>query len=223
MFLQNSYPASFFDNVLQKFLRNADLSNSMTTSDIVNPEDVNDSLPSVIFRVPYLGKCSVDFAKRVSRCVAREFPVTVRIVYSTFKVRSYFNLKCFSPSYLSSNVVYKYECMSESCTDSYIGFTTRHLFERVEEHTARERKGQSEVKDHLKTCLVCKQNNVNHAHFTVVRRCRSETQCKLHEAFNIKRFRPVLNKQMLQRGQVKSYMCGSDYFLRLLFSCFPNY
>ena len=136
-------------------------------------------------------------------CISRNFPVNVRIVYSSFKVKSYFNLKCFSPSYLSSNVVYKFECMSDSCTDCYIGYTTRHLFERVEEHTACERKGQSEIKDHLKSCLTCKRNNVSHVDFTILRRCRNETQCKLHEAFSIKRLRPVMNKQMFAEGASK--------------------
>ena len=149
------------------------------------------------------GKCSTKFAKNVSTCVANNFPVKVRTVFSTFKVKSYFNLKCRSPSYLSSNVVYSFECMSDSCTDNYIGFTTRHLFERVAEHTACNKQGQSEIKDHIKSCSTCEGNGVSHADFRVLRRCSSAVQCKLHEAFAIKRFRPVLNKQLFAEGASK--------------------
>ena len=145
----------------------------------------------------------MNFAKNVSNCISRNFPVNVRIVYSTFKVKSYFNLKCYSPLYLSSNVVYNFQCMSDSCTDSYIGYTKRHLYERVEEHTAVHKQGQSEIKDHLKACRFCRQNNVSHADFKILCRCRNENQCKLHEAFAIKRFRPTLNKQLFAEGASK--------------------
>ena len=184
MFIDNSYPASFFDSVLNKFLRKFNTSTS-TDNSVSDDDNTDDNLPYVILRIPYLGKCSVDFAKNVSSCISRNFPVNVRTVYSTFKVKSYFNLKCFSPFYLSSNVVYYFECMSDSCTDNYIGLTTRHLYERVEEHVAFAKKGPSEVKTHINTCLPCKQHNVSHTDFQILRRCRNEVQCKLHEAFAI--------------------------------------
>ena len=199
MFINNSYPVWFFDNVYKQFLDKLNISSTCNTVD----DGTDDNLPYVIFRVSYLGKSSIKFAKNVSDCVANNFPVKVRTVFSTFKVRSYFNLKCSSPSYLSSNVVYSFECMSDSCTDNYIGFTTRHLYERVEEHTACHKQGQSEIKDHLKSCLFCKARGVSHVDFTILRRCRSALQCKLHEAFAIKRFRPVLNKQLFAEGASK--------------------
>ena len=59
------------------------------------------------------------------------------------------------------------------------------------------------IQEHLKACLTCSQNNVSHVDFEILRRCRNETQCRLHEAFAIKRFRPVLNKQLYAEGASK--------------------
>ena len=198
MFQLNAYPVSFFDNVLNSFNRRFSsllLSNISTVSD-------ND-LPIVVFNVPYLGKCSRDFGSCISKLITSRFPVKIRIVYSTFKVKSYFRLKCHSPLYLSSNVVYRFNCMDASCTDSYIGYTSRHLFERCGEHLNLKTSKQSEVKDHVKNCNACKQHTLSFRDFCVVRRCKSEVHAKLFEAFAIKRVRPALNKQLYAQGASK--------------------
>ena len=90
MFLSNSSPAYFFDNVLNVFRRKSCIS-SVSTVDDEQEED----LPYVIFKVPYLGKCSMNFASSISKIISDKFAVKVRVVYQTFKVKSYFRLKCF--------------------------------------------------------------------------------------------------------------------------------
>ena len=134
MFISNSYPVSFFNNVLNLF--NTDRSSSISDSE--------EEIPTVVFNVPYLGKCSRSFSSCISRLIHDKFDVKVRVVYSTFKVRSYFRLKCFSPFYLSSNVVYQFNCLNASSTDTYIGYTRRHLYERTTEHLNMKAKNQSE-------------------------------------------------------------------------------
>jgi len=90
-----------------------------------------------------------------------------KIIYKirTFKVKSYFVLKCFSPLYLSANIVYRYNCLSDSCTDSYIGFTSRHLFVRCAEHLNTNLKQQSEIKDHVINCSACNSSTLCYKDF----------------------------------------------------------
>ena len=76
-----------------------------------------------------------------------------------FKVKSYFRLKSFSPVYLSSNVVYYFKCMSNSCSDNYVGYTSRLLFERCDEHLNLKSTKQSEIKDPVRLCNSCKNIN----------------------------------------------------------------
>ena len=78
MFISNCYPATFFEFVLKKFLRKFDCANDTDNS----TDDCTDNdLPFVIFRVPYLGKCSVDFAKNISSYISRNFPVRIRCLF----------------------------------------------------------------------------------------------------------------------------------------------
>ena len=85
MFIANAYPVYFFDNVLAYF-RN--ISDNVSSAD----EIPNDDIPIVIFKVPYFGKCSTTFANDISKLISNKFPVRVRIVFSTLKVKSYFVL-----------------------------------------------------------------------------------------------------------------------------------
>ena len=199
MFIANAYPVSFFDNVLHKFLWRNNVDPSKPAPEEVEDEDA----PFVIFRVPYFGKCSVDFARNISNVISHNFSVRVRVVYSTFKVKSYFSLKSFSPVYLSSNIVYCFDCVSDSCTNKYVGYTIRHFYERCEEHVNIKKSGKSEIKDHVKTCVSCKNRSIDYHDFKILRRCRTEVQCKLFEAFAIKRIRPSLNKQLFAQGASK--------------------
>ena len=148
MFISNSYPVSFFDNVLKSFNDKRSSSSNSDTSE--------EEISTIIFNVPYLGKCSRTFSSCISKLISSKFNVKIRTVYSTYKVKSYFRLKCFSPLYLSSNVVYSFNCMNASCSDAYIGYTSRHLYKRCDrEHLNMNCKNQSEIKDDIKNCMAC--------------------------------------------------------------------
>ena len=83
--------------------------------------------------LPYFGNFSRQFVEKLSVLVKRKFNVNVNVYYPTFKIGSYFRLKCSTRLSLMSNVVYKFNC---SCNAdlSYIGMTTHHLSVRVREH-----------------------------------------------------------------------------------------
>ena len=198
MFIANTYPVKFTDNVINVFYRKSEASNETDPS--VSDED---QPPYILLRVPYFGKCSVKFARNLTKIICNNFNVQVRVVYSTFKVKSYFRLKSSSPLYLSSNVVYHYKCMNDSCSDSYVGYTTRHLFERCNEHLNIQTNTQSEIKDHIRQCNACQCLCPDYTDFEILRRCRNTTDCKFFEAFAIKRLQPTLNKQMFANGASK--------------------
>ena len=97
-----------------------------------------------------------------------------------------------------------YIVLNAWCTDDYIGYTARHLYERCdEEHLNLKKKQQSEVKDHIRNCSCCKQADISYRDFSILRRCQSEVHAKLFEAFLIKRMRPSLNKQLFAQGASK--------------------
>jgi len=196
MFIANSYPVKFIDNVINNFLCKT---NTLNVDSNCSEED----LPTVLLSVPFFGKSSVRFGRNLTAIISNKFNVRVRVVYSTFKLKSYFRLKSLSPFYLLSNVVYQYKCMNDSCSDSYVGYTTRHLFERCNEHLDLSSNKKSEIKDHVRHCFTCQGLCADYTDFTILRKCKNTVDCKFFEAFAIKRLQPSLNKQMYAKGASK--------------------
>ena len=110
----------------------------------------------------------------------------------------------FHSSLFGSNVVYQFNCMNASCSDDYIGYTTRHFYERCDnEHLNLKSSCKSEIKDHLRKSAVCRNENLDYSNFNILRHCKNETYCKFFDAFAIKRLSPTLNKQMFAKGASK--------------------
>ena len=153
------------------------------------------------------GKASRCFAKNLSKLISELSNVKIVPIYKTFKVGNYFQLKSRTPLPLLSNVVYCFTCPCD--TDlTYIGMSARHLVVRAKEHVSLENKSRkSAVKDHISCCVVCA--NADHLlnSFTVVRKCASEYDTKIHEVLLIKRQKPKLNRQFFGNG--------SSFFLKI--------
>ena len=79
--------------------------------------------------------------------------VDLRCVFSRFKVKNYFSLKCETPTYLNSNVTYKFTCQHDAAR-FYIGETTRHIVVRAGEHLTLFSPSQypTAVGQHIKDC-----------------------------------------------------------------------
>ena len=83
-----------------------------------------------------------------------------------------------------SNVVYKYRC---SCDKSYIGYTSRHLHERIDEHT----KPPSSIYMHCKE----EKHEFDRNRFSIIAKCQSKFECLTREALEIHFQQPLLNKK----------------------------
>ena len=189
LFIDNCYPIRYFENALKR------ITNPVQHQD----DDLDESTVYSLLRVPYYDRLSVKFAKRISKIISDKFNVSIRIVYSSFKVKNYFQLKCRTPLPLLSNVVYQFKCVQDTHV-SYIGYTKRHLATRVNEHIVPKLAGKSHVFGHIKSCPACSAGSIDLRNFEVVKVCRDEIDSKLSEAFAIKAWKPVINKQMFAKG-----------------------
>ena len=70
----------------------------------------------------------------------------------------------------------------------HVGYTARHLFQRVAEHK------YSAIGQHF---LEAHRNNhlLNESHFNILRKCQSKSDCLLFEMLYIKKLKPTLNTQ----------------------------
>ena len=48
---------------------------------------------------------------------------------------------------------------------------------------------KSEIKEHLKKCLVCRNSNLDN--FEIIKKCKSDFEAKLTEAFILKKRIPI--------------------------------
>ena len=151
------------------------------------------------FGVQYFGRPTRIFARQLSKLVKNKFQVDLNVYFTTFKTGQYFKLKCRTPVFLLSNVVYKYSCSCDT-NKSYIGMTSRHLIERVQEHFNFSSKSKSPIKDHIENCSKCQNHPFSINNFTVMKHCNSEYDTKIHEALTIKKYNPSLNTQLFANG-----------------------
>ena len=80
--------------------------------------------------------------------------------------------------------------------------SSRHLITRVKEHLNLADLRKKAIKNHILSCPTYSnlrvQYNINS--FTILRKCNSDYEAKIHEALLIKRHSPSLNKQCYASG-----------------------
>ena len=200
MFFKNGYPKLFFkricDETLDK-LRKKDQNNSETTEEnMQNDPEMEESNNTKqkykpMLKIPFVGKPSLIFSRRVKKFAKSTYNVETRTIFQTSKVKDYFRLKDVSPTDITSKVVYKFICSSDSNTE-YIGHTNRSFIERV-----KDLRGGSAVSDHIASCDPCNKN-ASIKNFMIIKRCRENYDTMVYEAMFIKRTNPLLNRQLVK-------------------------
>ena len=185
-FLKNGYPERLFSTCVRNFL-------NRKCSDICN-EHIREDSVETIFCKPYIGLPSIIFGRKLKAVFKTNYGISIRVVYSTFKISHYFSLKCKTPMHLLANVIYQYNCLCDTST-TYIGKTKRHLAIRVKEH----KQSQSAIRDHLQTCMSCNKNFSSKA-FSIIDTGRNDFEITIKEALHIKNKKPTLNKQLYSQG-----------------------
>ena len=203
VFYSNGYPTQVFDKTKEEYLENKRLqelkkSEQHETSEA--PE--TDPQQRAVLKIPYVGKASVFFGRRLKRLLKTE-TTDIRIVYHTTKVGESFQLKDPVQKELLSRVVYQFTCRGDPDT-TYIGFTNRTLKERFKEHVG----GKTSVSDHIAQCHACNNEGVTIDDFKILKRCRTKMDTAVHEALLITEKNPSLNRQLVKPG-------GKQFTLRI--------
>ena len=186
-FSKNGYPVDLFWHYVKKFVdsRQTGISNNKVKEDGVE----------TIFSIPFVGKHSITFGKKIRELFKNNYGINVRIVYTSFKVGNYFSLKCRTPVPLMANVVYKFRCLCD-IGNTYVGKTKRHLATRAKEHEIHE---NSAIKDHILSCSLCR-SKFSCSSFHVIDSGRNDLEITIKEALHIKYSKPQLNRQLFNSG-----------------------
>jgi hypothetical protein len=130
--LKNGYPIAFVESVIRRQL------NLVYAPRAITPTTPETDI--IVLRVPYYGKPSQIYGKRVTAAVAKQYPLKkVRVVYDVkARIGQNFTTKDPVSTGLKSGVVYEATC--PLCNEKYIGKTCRHLTTRINEHLSDQKK-----------------------------------------------------------------------------------
>ena len=124
IFSKNGYPYDFFHRVVNKFL----------CKKFENVENSNiDINRKNCLKLPFIGKESVILQKALKKLFLDYFQIDIFCVFTSFKIKNHFSLKCQTPFSLSANVINKFTCLRDA-EKFYIRKTSRHLAVRAKEH-----------------------------------------------------------------------------------------
>ena len=95
---------------------------------------------------------------------------------------------CKSIIHVSSVQINKYRFVCDLCDADYVGYTARHLFQRVAEHK------NSAIGKHFHEAHGLR-DRFYESHFKILRKCQGKLDCLVFEMLYIKKFKPNLNVQ----------------------------
>ena len=172
------------------------------------PKDFSNNTPNLnpYLTLPYIGTPPIEFSKHLAALFRDRLSTDIKIAYQTFKIIPYFNLKFPLPALFCSNVVHKYTCFCDKNT-SYIGMTTGQLFVRIKNHLSNNLSSpNSAIKSHRDRCKACREAVPAEQNFTLLKKCRFNTETELTEALLIKGCKPSLNRKLGRSQGAKSLL-----------------
>ena len=137
--------------------------------------------------IPFKDQVSVNIAKRQMRDLSSKIGIDVQPVYTSKKLEQDLKLKEIKPRIVNQHsVVYCFKC--DLCDSNYVGYTTRHLFQRIADHR------YSAIGRHLRDA----HGNIdllNESQFRMLKKCGTKWDCLVYEMLYIRTIRPNLNTQ----------------------------
>ena len=137
--------------------------------------------------LPFKDQVAANAVRRQFHDLSNKIRPTLEPVFVSRKLENDLKPREVKPSIVNQQcVVYHFSC--DLCDADYVGYTARHLFQRVAEHK------NSAIGKHF---LEVHGNKylLNEGHFKILRKCQSKFDCLVFEMLFIKKIKPCLNTQ----------------------------
>ena len=182
MFTKLKYPVKLINSAIAGYTRFTIQSRHEipTEADAATPKPVRITLP-------FKDQKSADTVRHQLKDLGRKIGTDLQPVFTSRKIEEKLKIQEEKPALINHQcVVYIFKC--DSCDADYIGYTTRHLHQRIEEHKA------SVIGKHLKEAHGVAFTNLAEM-FSVLKKCRGKMDCLIHEMLFIRERKPKLNTQ----------------------------
>ena len=140
--------------------------------------------------LPFKDQRSADFVRKQFKDLGNNIGNPIQTVFTSPKIGEQLRIQERKPpvgAVVSRQcVVYQFKC--DLCDTDYIGYTTRHLHQRIEEHRA------TAVGAHVKGCHGISNPELL-KQFSVLKKCQGKLDCLIREMLFIREKKPKLNTQ----------------------------
>ena len=153
----------------------------------VSSPTVSDQSDPIRVILPFKDQASADIVRAQREDLSQKIHTTLHPVFVSQKIEKDFKLREAKPPIVNQQcIVHIFKC--DLCDAGYIGFTRRHLNQRVDEHS----NSSSLIGKHFrdKHSLAPKDLTKN---FSVLMKCTKKFDCLVYEMFLI--HEPILNVQ----------------------------
>ena len=184
IFSKLKYPNELVDSTILSFIKSK-------LSNVSSPPPVVPVDQPVRILLPFKDQKSADVLRKQLNNLSNRIGTPLQPIYTSRKLGDALGVKEQKPSLINQHsVVYKFSC--PLCDAEYIGLTTRHLFQRIEEHC----RSSSSICRHLQQDHDTSPRSLDLAkNFAVLRKCQGKMDCLVYEMLLIKKYRPSLNIQ----------------------------
>ena len=137
--------------------------------------------------LPFKYQTSANAVKRQMRDLSQKIGLTVQPIFVSKKLEQDLKPKEVKPPIINQQcMVYLFSC--DLCVTDYVGYTARHLHQRIVEHK-NSAIGKHLLEAHGSSC------HLNENQFRILHKCHSKLECLVYETLFIKEHNPCLNTQ----------------------------
>ena len=178
IFSRLDYPRALIDSIISDFLRNVSEQAA---------EEKPEGGRKIRIILPFKDQVAANAVRRQFNDLSNKIGPILQPVFVSRKLEHDLKPREVKPSIVNQQcVVYYFAC--DLCDADYVGYTARHLFQRVAEHK------NSAIGKHFLEAHGSK-HLLNQGHFNILRKCQSKFDCLVFEMLYIKKLKPCLNTQ----------------------------
>ena len=188
-FKNNKFPQHVITRIIRNFFNK-----------IICPPNNTEAPPKPTIHyvcLPYYGCLSFSIRKKLNGLLKRAYPNTLfRFIFTNGNtINSMFRHKEPLPPFLTSNIVYQYNC--SYCNVRYVGLTTRNLRLRAAEHAGVSPRTGTPISSPFPSSIRAHSRNTGHSinkqNFKILHRAKVGSDLPILESLYIKQLKPELN------------------------------
>ena len=182
IFARLHYPETLVENTIRNLIETKVTENACPKQRVSDERDA-----PIRIVLPFKDQKSTNAVRHQLSDLNRKIDADVYPVYTSIKIKGKIKPKEHKPPIVNQqNVIYYFKC--GLCDADYVGFTSRHLHQRVEEHK------RSTLGNHMKDEHGKDPDTIT-SNFKILKKCQSKLDCLIFETLFIRDLKPKLNKQ----------------------------